>query len=370
MARLPYLDNSSFLFIPFSFDKPNQYMDFCNAISDSGVWDPVNEKLMYFHKYVSDRLSGDIEKNRICRHYLLKQQAAESAGVYLNTQWYHTGKKTYQGQKGTFFDFRVMNVHLFCFRTSVCILAFQIQFANNDPKRIAAAQYYLRRTSEVKIYLKAEYPVRASDGITLMDLVKGLFVPYQKTFGIDYFFYTVPKAEKANFLTYVAVSSFDHHSEELYYLKWCYHDGFQYDDIADHADAENYYAARDILWGISSNAAACLVCRDLGRKNFIEGSFQNNFMTQYLFTYVLLLHQKYVMYLHLTKLSVNLDNELIQMEEYKSRLYEFEKDFMYSHITEIPQYQQFYERVSQILALNQLFQDVQEPITQLADLRR
>ena len=43
---------------------------------------------------------------------------------------------------------------------------------------------------------------------------------------------------------------------------------------------------------------------------------------------------------------------------------------MYSHITEIPQYQQFYERVSHVFALSQLFQDVQEPITQLADLRR
>lgn len=370
MEKLPYLDNISFLFIPFSFDRSDQYGDFCNTISCADAWSAVNDKLLYFHKYVSDRLAGDIEKNRVCRHYLLKPQAAEAAGIILNTQWYHTGNKTFQGQKGVIFDFRVLDIHLFCFRSSVCILAFQLQFADNDPRRIAAAQYYLRRTSETKIYPKTEKPLRASDGFILMDLVKGFFSPYQKNFGIDYFFYAAPKTEKANFLTYVDVSSLDQHRENLYYLKWCYHDGFQYDDIADNADTENYLAARDIFWGISSNAAACLVCRELGRRGFIEHSFQKNFMTQYLFTYVLLLHQKYVMYLHLTKLSVDLDNELVQMEEYKNSLYEFEKDFMYSHITEVPQYQQFYEHVSQVFALDQLFRDVQEPITQLADLRR
>lgn len=91
---------------------------------------------------------------------------------------------------------------------------------------------------------------------------------------------------------------------------------------------------------------------------------------QYLFMYVLLLHQKYVLYQFLTEIGVSRYNDLEMLEEYRRRLYDFDVDFVFSYVTEVPQYQELYDRVAQFFALRRLFEDVHEPLNSLADVRR
>lgn len=59
-----------------------------------------------------------------------------------------------------------------------------------------------------------------------------------------------------------------------------------------------------------------------------------------------------------------------ELEEYRRRLYDFETDFVFSYVTEVPQYQELYDRVAQSFALRRLFEDVHKPLNSLADVRR
>ena len=87
-------------------------------------------------------------------------------------------------------------------------------------------------------------------------------------------------------------------------------------------------------------------------------------------TYILLLHQKYMMYLFLTKMSSGLDGNLEQLEKYKTQLYDFETHYMFSYVSEVPQYQRFYQKVRKMFMLDALFGDVQEPLLQLTEIKK
>jgi hypothetical protein len=256
-------------------------------------------------------------------------------------------------------------VELFVFNTSICILAFELRFLDNDPYRIAAAQYYLRKISTEKIYLQEEN----STGESFVEISERILRQVAQGMTLDFFFYATPNNEKANFLTYLDVPAQESYERELFYLKWCYSDKFAYSDVGEGKDSENYHASEGIVWGLSVSAAACLTHRSAEQKAFIEGVFQKNFRKQYLLTYILLLHQKYMMYLFLTKMSIGLDGNLVLLEAYKKRLYAFETHYMFSYVSEVPQYQRLYTKIRRLFVLDELFKDVQEPLLQLTEIQ-
>ena len=86
--------------------------------------------------------------------------------------------------------------------------------------------------------------------------------------------------------------------------------------------------------------------------------------------YVFLLHQKYTLYHFLTLASSNGYDSLPQLKLYQQKLYEYEADFEYSRITEVPQYQNLYERIADAFALDQMFEDVREPLHALGELKK
>ena len=61
---------------------------------------------------------------------------------------------------------------------------------------------------------------------------------------------------------------------------------------------------------------------------------------------------------------------LEMLEEYRSHLYEFETDFVFSCVTEVPQYQNLYDRMTRAFSLETMYKDVHEPLTALSDVRR
>lgn len=337
----------------------------CSLTKDSG-WDTVENEIRYLHKFVSDKLANHGNKFTNACHLRLKPEFAEKAGIHMNNCKYSTAPQKYKGETVTF-DFYILDVQLFCFNTTVCILAIQIRFADNDPFRIAAAQYYLRKISKECI------TVTSANGRTteknFIEIAERLFRPQIDVFDLDFFFYASPGTERANFFTYIDVPEKKDYSEELFYLKWCYNDGFVYDELCSY-NGDDYVASSNTVWGISPSAAVCLVNRGNNQREFIEKTFQTNFQNQYLHTYILLLHQKYTMYLFLTKLSTNLGDDLELMEDYKRRLYEFESQYMFSYISDVPQYQKFYEKTEAAFLLKTMFQDVQEPLSRLSEIQR
>ena len=361
MTQREYLSNFSYVFIPFSLENEALVGKFNGALSKSPTWIPVQDEVRYLHRYVSDRLVGD-EPNVF--HFRIDPAHSQAAGLFLDGRVYSTTTKKYKGAELTF-DFTILDAHLYLFNTGVGLLAIQLHFADNDPLKIAAAQYYLRKIQAEPFHAEGQ---PATDFVSLAS--KLLDVDAQCA--LDFFFYAHPKNQRANFLTYIDVPAKDDYREELFHLKWCYHDGFHYegDDVE-----ENTACIEDSqkIWGISPSAAVCLVKHYDHNREFIENVFQKNFQQQYLFTYILLLHQKYMAYLFLTKLSLGITHAqnaktLPLLETYKRRLYEFETQYKFSRVSEVPQYQTFYEKVFGAFSIAEMFQDVQGPLTQLSDI--
>lgn len=72
----------------------------------------------------------------------------------------------------------------------------------------------------------------------------------------------------------------------------------------------------------------------------------------------------------LTKIGIGTYNNLETLETYRHQLYEFETDFVFSCITEVPQYQNLYDRMAQAFSLKKMYEDVHEPLVSLGEIRR
>ena len=355
--------NFSYFFIPFSLRNQDCFNDFVQDIEESGCWKTVREKLTYMFRFVADKLSCTDPEDRRVVHYYLDEKDPGVQTMELVNRWFCTTPLAYRGEK-TGFRFLLRDVQLFAFSTGVCILAIRVRFDSSDPYRVAAAQYYLKKVSN-RIVL----PEGSTEKTSILELSKRTMSGLIEEYGMDFFFYANEDTERANFLTFLEVPTQESYTRELFFLKWAYHDQFNYCEAADDAAKENYVASDDVVWGITSSAAVCLTCPDRGRGGFLRGMFVRNFQEQYLFIYAFLLHQKYVMYMFLTRIGVGMKNDQAMLERYKKELYEFETDFIFSHVTEVPQYQRLYERIERAFALKEMFRDVHEPIRSLAEMR-
>ena len=56
----------------------------------------------------------------------------------------------------------------------------------------------------------------------------------------------------------------------------------------------------------------------------------------------------------LTKIGIGVYNSLETLEEYRRQLYEFETDFVFSCVSEVPQYQELYDRIVQAFSLKKM----------------
>ena len=257
------------------------------------------------------------------------------------------------------------SIQLFCFRTRVGIIAFKIHFESNDPLFISSALYNLKKVSREKIH-----PYGSKESTTFLSMAKEVMHTLKSEQDFQFFFYANPSTERANILAHIEVEPKDDYKFELFYLRRCYSDGFLYSENKELDEREIYTPSQDIVWGISPEAAVCLTCPERGRADFIHGTFFNNFNTQYLFMYVLLLHQKYVLYMFMVQIGIGTYNSIELLEGYRQELYEFETDFVFSCITVVPQYQTLYERMMEAFSLKDMFEDVREPLSSLSEVRR
>lgn len=358
------LKNTSYFFVPFVYDNQTKFDRLVSSLDASELWEPVYDEIFYMLKYVADKIDSRNKKMCQCFHYILNDSLREEFGLGKQDDWFSTFVHSYHNTD-EIIRFQILDIQLYCFSTTVGIIAFKIHLERDDPFWVAHAQYYLKKVSREKIYLNDK-----TAPTTFLELSKELTKNLSGADNFSFFYYANPSTERANVFTYIEVEPKDDYKHELFYLRRCYSEGFIYAENEKLDADEIYIPSKDTVWGISPEAAVCLACPDFGREAFIRKTFYRNFNAQYLFMYVLLLHQKYVLYMFLTQIGIGMYNNLDTLENYRSQLYEFETDFVFSCITEVPQYQYLYDKMIKAFSLKKMYQDVHEPLISLGEVRR
>ena len=364
----------SYIFIPFSMENSDRFQDLINAVSGSGKWDPVQDDIRYMLKYVSDKYVGEDNQNRLFYHYTLRDDSRQAFHIPAAGEWFRTVCKWPVNNAKEYIRFQLHNVHLFCFGTRMCILAYQIALEKTDPLDVADSLFQLKQADlEVKQVMppvaEGETPSPAPK-TTALRLARDLMREFEAIDQLTFFRHMDARHARANVLTYLEVPNQESYDRELFYLRNCYNRRFLYTGNSDPDRKEIFQNTADILWGVTSEASVCLACPEKGNEKFIRKTFLRNFQSEYLFMHVVLLHQKYVLYMLLTELGIGENNDRETLEKYQENLSEFKADFVFSVITEVPQYQDLYDYMVRASALEQLYQDVQEPLISLGEIRR
>ncbi len=362
-ANLNEPKNVSYIFIPFTYGEPSNFESFAGTLDNSAEWEQIHDEIVYMLKYVADKFNSYDKRNCRCFHYRVREERRAALGLMGENDFFHTEPCPFGGEEQPV-RFCMIDVQLYCFSTSVGIIAFKIRLEKDDPFWVSNALYHLKKVSREKLF---------SDGsqTTMLEMAKELM---KKTAGenadINFFYYANPSTERANVLTYLEVPPKEDYKKELFYLRRCYGENFLYMEDPESDAKEIHIHSRGIVWGISPEAAVCLVCPSQAKEDFIRSTFYTNFNEQYLFMYMLLLHRKYVMYMFLTEIGIGTYNTLETLEEYRHQLYEFETDFDFSCVTEVPQYQELYEKMTGAFSLKKMYEDVHEPLRSLTEIRR
>lgn len=93
----------------------------------------------------------------------------------------------------------------------------------------------------------------------------------------DYFYYANPSTERANVLSYLEMEKKEDYREDLFFLRYCYSEGFLYTEDQEREKKEIYQSSHDMIWGVSQEAAVCITCPEMGRGPFIRTTFYRNF---------------------------------------------------------------------------------------------
>lgn len=374
-------DNISYIFLPFRYVNQENSNSLPEVLGRSGSWLLVTDKMQYMLKYVANKFEGKGTEKRRCFHYTLSEAAMEQRGFGSKV---FCMEKHFWRDKETDFPFRILSVQLYSFSTSVNILAFQLHFEcefakdgdreNEEPCKlsqeqmlwISAAQYHLKKVSREKIHPRGDLSERT---FSFLQIATEIMEQADTGGRSEFFFYAGEGTERANFLTYIEAEFRENYNYELFYLRRCYQESYFYQEDEKQREREVFSTAQNIFWGISPEAAVCIAGPDKDREEFIRTRFFENFNEQYLFMYILLLHQKYVLYLFLTMIDAEMYEDIEKLEEYRRKLYQFETDFVYSLVTEVPQYQNLYDRTAAVFSLKDMYEDVREPLLSLAEVR-
>lgn len=359
-----YRKNVAYFFIPFKIKQKDHFDKTIKHINKNVLWKLQEDKFKYFFKYISDKLDSDNEAQCQCYHYKLDNSARGRFGIPNCEELWNAWNENCEFVS----KFKLLDVHLYCFTTSVCIMAFQVSFEKGDPYEISGFEYEMKKIGKTMV----EYGELKT---TLLDLAKTITADIDKKFPLEFFYFANPGTERSNVLTLIEDNVADvkpedrleNRNKKLYFLENCYSQSFIYDKELHNAHVHSL--SQDVFWGVSSEAAACLVYPKSENDEFIKETFFENFNTQYLCMYILLLHQKYTLYMFLTNIGVGKYKELEELETYQNELYEFETDFVFSQISEVPQYQTLYEKMARNFALKKMYKDIHDPVVSLSEMR-
>lgn len=338
--------NITYFFIPFRLKKTATIHETVCAFRSSAVWEETDLSLRYMYRYITNKLSGSNDESRCYFHFSCKEEFVKKELSFT----------PYFGQADKL-EFSTVSMETFLFGTSVGICAIGVEYPFNDALRIARANFFLKLESCLLDH--------GDKKIKFVDLLLES-LPNLSSLIEPFFYFNEKKRMNTMTLVQHREETYSDYQKELFYLRNSYRESYPYQKMED--DPQIFSLNPDVRWGISLEGIACVVNPLGGDERFYQEWFPNNFRTEYLFMYVWLLHQKYALYSFL--LNVETEMDLTTLEEYKKKLYEFQTTYVYSCITEVPQYQYLYDKIYEVLGLQAMYQDVEEPLIRLSEMKK
>ena len=352
--------NFSYIFIPLrikQFETPLLNVR-CDA---SESWERKQDSLRYLLRYVANKIDGTDGEAR-CRHYVMTK-GCDIIGKKCVA--FHKCEQSVTEAREGRFELTPKQVELYTFSTGICLGAVLVELGSSDPKYQINARYHL------KFVDRTQYTSDLREGsFTILQLFAEYIGQVAGDIEPEYFFYTESKNRLSFVLTYMDCDDSDDTAENIAYLRNCAARSYclYLNEKAD--EEQNYRITNEVSWGITDQSAVCLGHRNGGNPDFIDYVFLKNFKREYKFMFVFLLHQKYALYNFMMQIDTELRSSLSQLESYKERLGEFKTYFVFSRISETPQYQGLYEKVCRAFALESMYLDVNEPLDMMGEIIR
>ena len=119
------LKNTSYIFIPFIFKKQADFNPLIESFNNSDSWEQIHDEIVYMLKYVADKIDSHNKETCQCFHYKLKDSYRDKFGLASENDWFSTTTYSFREQDENAL-FKILSVQLYCFSTTVGIIAFQI----------------------------------------------------------------------------------------------------------------------------------------------------------------------------------------------------------------------------------------------------
>ena len=359
-------NNSAFIIIPFTISSNTRVEKFIQELLMTNNWKQSDIKIKFLYKYITQKLFCENHRKQKCFvvEYASHSATVADTEIFLTEESCILPSSSLGGLNCPSYNFIIDSTRIIAFSSNIGMVAFNLHFLCEDADcmTVANSLYFLKKISEVKF----KNCVSESRGVSWISLAKSILSANSKRVNrstlLDFSYYSEERFSRANFFVTVKNDSNNKNDnnnyQKLYYLKH----GFtqNYDLIS--TDTAYYCAPNGRKWGISSEGCACLITAEdrlVIRKQISE------FQGEYFLLYCLLLHQKYFYYKLLMQLGQPEGISSHKLKKYKSDLVGFESDFVFSTVTEVPQYQGVYEILFSQLHLSNLYADVKEPISNI-----
>ena len=142
-------DNTSYVFLPFCYDKPESFLPLVQALKDSGQWAITHDEITYMLKYVADKIDSRNSDSCRCFHFTLTDAGRAQLPIPTADTWCRIDSKN-EGEP-TRYRFQLGKIQLYCFSTRVCIIAIQLKFEQSDPLWVSSSQYHLKKVFRTQI---------------------------------------------------------------------------------------------------------------------------------------------------------------------------------------------------------------------------
>jgi hypothetical protein len=194
----------SYIFIPFSMEHSDRFQALTKAVTESGKWDPVHDNIRYMLKYVADKYVDTDNQKRLYYHFTLRDDARQDFQIAPEDQWFQTTDALPVNGTWKHIRFHLNKVHLFCFGTRMCILAYQISLEKTEALEVADSLFHLKLADqEVEQVMPAPAAVDAvhQPSITALRLAQTLVEEFQAVDSLTFFGHMDPQYARANVLT-------------------------------------------------------------------------------------------------------------------------------------------------------------------------
>lgn len=360
-------DNVVFFYIPCAFNNGVKNIKEAKIRFDmSPNWEKENLSTHKFYQFITNKLKVSSDSPGCNLFKLINNQ--KSNDIFLNQKCCISDARTTGNESSQVLDFRIEAVYVVLFDSPVFFFVFEIAFINPEysVRKMANSLYFIKKPAKTKISAKINNGAKKK---LLLDIAKDEMESVFSSGKISYevFFYLDESYARSNYLLMSKIpknTTPETIHDYLYYLKHGFSDKYQLQEDNN----KDYHGPNGRHWGITSESSVCII-EDVSNQ-LVENKQFKEFKTEYFIMYTLLLFQKYTYFNLLNVLSSMNYRKKNELEKYKEQLEDFERDYVFSVITDIPQYKEVYELMVKELNLGRLSKDVQVPIKELNERKQ